>query len=66
MVTDGAAGASLSEVAHTAARSAEKGHIERALREAGGDRARAAALLQVTPRTLKGKIRELGIDVSGE
>ncbi len=54
---------SLSEVAQTAARSAEKGHIERALKEAGGNRARAAALLQVTPRTLQGKIRELGIEV---
>jgi len=59
-----AAGAlSLAQVAQNAARSAEKGHIERALVASGGNRAKAASLLQVTPRTLQTKIRDLGIEV---
>jgi DNA-binding NtrC family response regulator len=52
----------LAEVAQAAARAAEKGHIERALQVSGGDRSRAAEMLQVTPRTLQAKIRDLGLE----
>jgi DNA-binding NtrC family response regulator len=45
-----------------AARAAERGHIERALEIAGGDRARAAEILRINPRTLTSKIRDLGLD----
>jgi DNA-binding NtrC family response regulator len=51
----------LAEVAQAAARAAERGHIERALQVSGGDRARAAEMLQVSPRTLQAKIRDLGL-----
>jgi len=51
----------LAEVASAAARAAERGHIERALLLAGGDRGRAAGILKVSTRTLSHKIRELGI-----
>ena len=36
--------------------------IVQALRDAGGSRPRAAALLQITPKTLSGKMKEHGID----
>ncbi len=51
----------LAEVAQAAARVAEKGHIQRALRCAGGDRARAAEILRISTRTLQTKIRDLGL-----
>ena len=53
---------SLSEVSQAAARAAERGHIERALQLSGGDRARAAEILQVSARTLQNKLRELGVE----
>jgi len=40
----------------------ERRKIVQALRETGGSRPRAAALLQVTPKTLSGKMKEYGID----
>ena len=53
---------SLAQVSQAAARAAERGHIERALQLSGGDRARAAEILQVTARTLQNKLRELGVE----
>ena len=53
---------SLAEVSQAAARAAERGHIERALQLSGGDRARAAEILQVSARTLQNKLRELGVE----
>ncbi len=53
---------SLAEVAQAAVRAAERGHIQRALKVAGGNRARAAAMLRVSPRTLQARIRELGLE----
>ncbi|HKY32165.1 MAG TPA: sigma-54 dependent transcriptional regulator [Candidatus Polarisedimenticolia bacterium] len=51
----------LAEVAQAAARAAERGHIERALQVAGGDRSRAAEILKVSARTLHAKIKDLGL-----
>ena len=53
---------SLSEVAQAAARVAEKGHIERALQVTRGDRSRAAEILRVSSKTLRSKMRELGVE----
>jgi DNA-binding NtrC family response regulator len=50
----------LAEVAQAAARRAERGHIERALEIAGGDRVQAAEILKISTRTLANKIRDLG------
>jgi len=52
---------SLAEVSQAAARAAERGHIERALQVSGGDRTRAAEILQISARTLQNKLRELGV-----
>ena len=41
---------------------AERRKIQRAVREAGGDKGRAADLLQVGYKTLLAKMRELGVD----
>ncbi len=62
-VQSGDLSCSLAEVAQAAARTAEKGHIERALRCAGGNRSRAAEILGVSSKTLLSKIRDLGLDV---
>jgi DNA-binding NtrC family response regulator len=43
----------------------ERRKIVQALRETGGSRPRAAAVLQVTPKTLSGKMKEYGIDEAG-
>jgi transcriptional regulator with PAS, ATPase and Fis domain len=40
---------------------AEKGEIEKALKQAGGDRARAAQLLNVSLRTLYRKMARYGL-----
>ena len=52
---------SLSEVAARAASLAEREKIRLALEEAGGNKTRAAALLQVSYKTLLTKIRDLRI-----
>jgi DNA-binding NtrC family response regulator len=49
---------SLTDVARRAAAHAERLRIEAALRESGGDKARAAGLLQVTHKMLLTKLRE--------
>ncbi|HEX8948047.1 MAG TPA: sigma-54 dependent transcriptional regulator [Dissulfurispiraceae bacterium] len=53
--------APLHEVAQSAARSAEKERIESALKQTGGNKSRAAELLQVSYKTLLNKIKEYGI-----
>ena len=57
-----ARGGSLAEVAARAATEAEKLLIRGALREAKGNRTRAAALLKVSIRTLHSRLRELQIE----
>jgi len=51
----------LAQVATAAAREAERGHIERAMEIAGGDKARAAEILKVSCKTLGNKLRDLGL-----
>ena len=53
---------SLSEVTSRAVAEVERRKIRHALREAGGDRARAADLLQVGYRALLAKLRDLGLE----
>jgi two-component system response regulator AtoC len=60
-----AEGGSLAEVASRAAAAAERLRIRDALRQAGGDRRRAAELLQVSPRTLSSRLRDLGLEGEG-
>ncbi len=52
----------LDEVGEKARDAAERAAILRALRRTEGDRARAAQLLQVSPRRLDSRIRDLGIE----
>jgi DNA-binding NtrC family response regulator len=52
---------SLSEVARRAVTQVEKLKIEETLREAGGNKGRAAELLQVTYKALMSKLREHGL-----
>src|SRR6202142_2415990 len=54
--------ASLHEVSGAAVRTAEKARIEDVLRKTGGNKSRAAELLQVSYKTLLTKIRDYGID----
>jgi DNA-binding NtrC family response regulator len=51
----------LSEVSRRASASAEKEKIRRVLEETGGDRGRAAEILQVSGKTLLHKMREFGL-----
>lgn len=53
--------APLSEVAHSAVRTAEKSRIETVLTQTGGNKSRAAEILRVSYKTLLTKIREYGI-----
>lgn len=55
-------GGSLSEALARVTAEAERRKIARAVREAGGDRARAADLLQVGYKALLAKIRDLGLE----
>jgi len=54
--------ASLHAVSDAAVRGAEKVRIEDALRKAGGNKSRAAEMLQVSYKTLLTKIRDYGIE----
>jgi transcriptional regulator with PAS, ATPase and Fis domain len=54
--------APLREVSGAAIRTAEKARIEDALRETGGNKSRAAEILQVSYKTLLTKIKDYGID----
>jgi DNA-binding NtrC family response regulator len=56
------ADASLHAVSEAAVRGAEKVRIEDALRKTGGNKSRAAEMLQVSYKTLLTKIREYGIE----
>ncbi len=53
--------APLHEVAQSAVKTAEKERIESALRQTGGNKTRAAELLQVSYKTLLTKVKEYGI-----
>jgi DNA-binding NtrC family response regulator len=53
--------APLHEVAESAVRRAEKVRIERVLRQTGGNKSRAAEILQVSYKTLLTKIKDYGI-----
>lgn len=53
--------APLAEVAHSAARTAEKSRIETVLTQTGGNKSRAAEILRVSYKTLLTKIRDYGI-----
>ena len=53
---------SLTEVSARVAAEAERRKIQRAVREASGDKGRAADLLQVGYKALLAKMRELGLD----
>ncbi len=55
-------GGSLAGVAARAAGEAERFRIRHALREAGGNKARAAKLLEVSTRTLSSRLKELGLE----
>ena len=55
-------GGSLASVASRAAGEAERIRIRHALREAGGNKARAAKLLEVSTRTLSSRLKELGLE----
>ena len=61
-----ARGGSLQEVAGRAAAEAERLRIRDALREARGNRARAAEILQVSTRTLSSRLKELAIESPGD
>jgi transcriptional regulator with GAF, ATPase, and Fis domain len=52
----------LAEALARVAAEAERHKLQRALREAGGDKGRAADLLQVGYKTLLGRMKELGLD----
>ncbi len=58
-------GGSLAGVAARAAAEAERLRIRHALREAGGNKARAAKLLEVSTRTLSSRLKELGLENEG-
>ena len=60
-----AGGGSLAEVASRAAAAAERLRIRDALQEAGGDRGRAAEILQVSRKTLSARLRDLGDEAAG-
>ena len=53
---------SLADVTARVTQEAEKRKIAQALKEANGDRARAADLLQVNFKTLTAKLKQLGLD----
>jgi DNA-binding NtrC family response regulator len=53
---------SLSDVTRRAVAQVERRKVQRALEEAGGDRTRAAAALQVPVRFLLGKLREYRLE----
>lgn len=53
---------SLAEALARVAAEAERHKLQRALREASGDKARAADLLQVGYKTLLGRMKDLGLD----
>ncbi|MCC7031658.1 MAG: sigma-54-dependent Fis family transcriptional regulator [Acidobacteria bacterium] len=55
-------GGSLSEALARVTAEAERRKVARAIREAGGDRARAADLLQVGYKALLAKVKDLGIE----
>ena len=52
----------LSEASRRVLAEVERRKIEQALKDAAGNRGRAAELLQVSYKTLIGKLREYGID----
>ena len=58
----GSQGGSLASVAARAAGEAERFRIRHALREAGGNKARAAELLEVSTRTLSSRLKDLGLE----
>ena len=58
-------GGSLAGVAARAAGEAERFRIRHALREARGNKARAAKLLEVSTRTLSSRLKELGLEDEG-
>jgi DNA-binding NtrC family response regulator len=53
---------SLADATRRAVADVERYKIAEALREAGGDKARAAELLQVSFKTLLAKLKESGLD----
>jgi two-component system response regulator AtoC len=57
-------GGTLAEVAARAAAAAERLRIRDALRQAGGDRARAAEALQISARTLAARLRDLQLEAA--
>ena len=54
-------GGSLAEATARTVGEVERRKIQQALRDAGGDRGRAADVLQINYKTLEAKLRELGI-----
>jgi DNA-binding NtrC family response regulator len=61
-----ARGGSLAEVAARAAAAAERLRIREALRQAGGSRARAARILEVSTRTLSSRLKALDLAAAEE
>ena len=57
-----AAGGNLLAVGSAASRAAEIKLIERVLRETGGNKSRAAEILQVSYKTLLTKIKDYGLE----
>src|SRR5213083_934968 len=59
---DGLAGGSLQEASSAASGAVEAKMIEEVLRETGGNKTRAAEILQVSYKTLLTKIKDYGLD----
>jgi two-component system response regulator AtoC len=56
-------GGSLAEATRRTVAEVERRKVEQALREAGGDKGRAAEILQISFKAMLGKLREHGLDV---
>ncbi|HZC82267.1 MAG TPA: helix-turn-helix domain-containing protein, partial [Nitrospiraceae bacterium] len=59
---DVSAGGSLQEASSAASRAVEARMIEKVLRETGGNKTKAAEILQVSYKTLLTKIKDYGLD----